>query len=176
MVNHGRRNAAVFAASAATLGVLFLFPTSLHPGAAAQVAQAPLTPGAVAEDVVAQGTSSTGSTATGTAASSTATGSTATGTAATGTSTVTGTAASTRFGPVQVQIVVRDGQIVTATALTYPQNNGRDRQINAYAVPILQAETLDAQGAGIDTVSGATYTSTGYRQSLQAALDAAHLS
>ena len=49
----------------------------------------------------------------------------------------------------------------------------RDEQINAYALPILVQATLDSQSANIDMVSGATYTSSGYLQSLQAALDEA---
>ena len=57
----------------------------------------------------------------------------------------------------------------------YPTGNGRDQEINAYALPILTQETLQAQSANIDSVSGATVTSDGYLQSLQAALDAAHL-
>mgnify|MGYP000630881574 CR=1 FL=1 len=58
-------------------------------------------------------------------------------------------------------------------AVDYPDGNGRDRQINARAIPILVSETLDAQSAEIDFVSGATYTSDGYQQSLQSALDEA---
>jgi uncharacterized protein with FMN-binding domain len=58
----------------------------------------------------------------------------------------------------------------------YPNGNGRDQQINAYALPILRQETLTAQNAHINTVSGATITSDGYLESLQAALDAANLS
>ena len=58
----------------------------------------------------------------------------------------------------------------------YPNENGRDQEINAYALPVLRQETLDAQSANIDTVSGATVTSDGYIESLQAALDAAQLS
>jgi uncharacterized protein with FMN-binding domain len=57
----------------------------------------------------------------------------------------------------------------------YPSGNGRDREINAYALPVLRQETLAAQSATIDAVSGATVTSEGYRESLQSALDAAHL-
>jgi uncharacterized protein with FMN-binding domain len=88
--------------------------------------------------------------------------------------TVNGAAADTRYGPVQVQITVRGGRIVKADAIVYPQGDRRDREINSWAVPQLNQETLDAQSAQIDTVSGATYTSDGYRQSLQSALDAAH--
>jgi uncharacterized protein with FMN-binding domain len=58
---------------------------------------------------------------------------------------------------------------------TYPSGNHRDEEINAYALPVLRQAVLDAQSAHIDTVSGATVTSDGYKQSLQAALDAAHL-
>ncbi|MGU3437667.1 FMN-binding protein [Actinomycetes bacterium M1A6_2h] len=90
-------------------------------------------------------------------------------------STFTGTAASTRYGPVQVQITVSEGRITEATAVTYPTTNGRDQQINAKAVPVLESETVAAQSAEIDMVSGATYTSDGYAQSLQSALDQANL-
>jgi len=63
---------------------------------------------------------------------------------------------------------------VKARAIVYPQGSRRDREINTSAIPQLNQETLDAQSANIDTVSGATYTSDGYRESLQSALDAAH--
>jgi uncharacterized protein with FMN-binding domain len=90
------------------------------------------------------------------------------------TTTVNGAPVDTRYGPVQVQIRVRAHRIVAAQAVVYPQDTSRDRSINDYAVPQLNQETLDAQSAQIDTVSGATYTSDGYRESLQSALDAAH--
>jgi uncharacterized protein with FMN-binding domain len=90
--------------------------------------------------------------------------------------TYTGTVAQTRWGPVQVAITVANGKITNISVPTYPDNNGRDREINAYALPILAQETLDSQSANIDTVSGATVTSYGYLESLQAAIDAAHLS
>jgi uncharacterized protein with FMN-binding domain len=77
---------------------------------------------------------------------------------------------------VQVQITVQGGKVVAATALQVPSGNHRDQQINAYAVPILNSEAVAASSAQIDSVSGATVTSNGYRESLQAALDAAHLS
>ncbi len=88
---------------------------------------------------------------------------------------VTGNAAQTRYGPVQVEITVTNGQITAATAVVYPTQSGRDRQINARAVPQLSQEALTAQSARIDTVSGATYTSNGYRTSLQSAIDQAGL-
>jgi uncharacterized protein with FMN-binding domain len=94
----------------------------------------------------------------------------------TGTRTYSGGTASTRWGDVQVTITVADGRITDVRVPVHPSGNGRDLQINSYALPILVRETLDAQSAQIDTVSGATVTTDGYRHSLQAALDAAHLS
>ena len=80
----------------------------------------------------------------------------------------------TEYGPVRVQITVKKGRITEARAIARPQGDSTTEQINGYAVPVLNQEVVAAQGAHIDTVSGATYTSEGYRQSLQSALDAAH--
>ncbi|MEV6612467.1 FMN-binding protein [Streptomyces sp. NPDC051051] len=90
-----------------------------------------------------------------------------------GTRTLTGDSVQTRYGPVQVRVTVKDGRLTDVTAVAYPQENPRDQQINGYAIPQLTREALSAQSADIDTVSGATYTSDGYRQSLQSALDSA---
>ncbi len=87
--------------------------------------------------------------------------------------TYTGSVAQTRWGPVQVEITVQDGRITAATVLQQPNGNPRDTEINDYALPILIQDTLSAQSANIDMVSGATVTSDGYVQSLQAALDEA---
>jgi len=100
---------------------------------------------------------------------------TATRAASTKRVTANGSAVSTRYGDIQVQIVVTGTEIVKATAITY-STQGRDGEINSYAIPALQNETVTAQSANIDNVSGATYTSDGYRQSLQSALDAVHSS
>jgi uncharacterized protein with FMN-binding domain len=89
------------------------------------------------------------------------------------TSTVTGDVATTQWGPVQVELTVDGGTITKVSVLQYPSGNPRDTEINSYALPILVQETLDAQSASIDMVSGATVTSTGYLQSLQSALDQA---
>jgi uncharacterized protein with FMN-binding domain len=70
-----------------------------------------------------------------------------------------------------VQITVTNGKITAAQAVVYPQSNPRDQEINAYAVPQLNAEAVASSSAGIDMVSGATYTSQGYISSLQSALD-----
>lgn len=89
--------------------------------------------------------------------------------------TYTGDAVATRWGPVQVEITVQDGKITAAAAIQYPQGNHRDEEINAYAVPMLNQETIQAQSADIDAVSGATITSSGYIESLQSAIDKAQL-
>jgi uncharacterized protein with FMN-binding domain len=106
-------------------------------------------------------------------ADGTSSGATTGGTASASAVTVTGPSADTRWGPVQVRVTVDNGTITDVTVVDYPTANGKDRSINARAVPILVQETLDAQSAEIDMVSGATYTSEGYLESLQAALDQA---
>jgi uncharacterized protein with FMN-binding domain len=93
----------------------------------------------------------------------------------TSTATFTGGVASTQWGPVQVQITVRGHKITRARAVQYPQGASNDAQINGYALPVLDQEVVQKQSAAIDTVSGATVTSDGYLQSLQSAIDAAHL-
>jgi uncharacterized protein with FMN-binding domain len=102
-----------------------------------------------------------------------ATGGTSTGSASG--STVTGDVVQTRWGPVQVALTVDGGTITAVDVPRYPDGNGRDQEINSRALPVLVRETLAAQSASIDMVSGATFTSAGYRQSLQSALDRAGL-
>ncbi|MEU5614395.1 FMN-binding protein [Streptomyces sparsogenes] len=89
--------------------------------------------------------------------------------------TVTGDAARTQYGPVQVSVTVSGGRITAATAVKTPDSGPRSEQIAASSVPKLNQAALTAQSAKIDTVSGATYTSEGYRKSLQSALDRAGL-
>ncbi|WP_238008527.1 FMN-binding protein [Dactylosporangium sp. AC04546] len=91
-----------------------------------------------------------------------------------GATVVNGTVVRTRWGPVQVQVTISGRKITDVVALQVPSGNRRDREINDYAVPLLHDAVLQAQSADIDSVSGATVTSDGYRRSLQAALDAAH--
>jgi hypothetical protein len=93
-----------------------------------------------------------------------------------GSTTYPGSTVQTRWGPIQVTVTVAGGRITDVAVPVYPNGNQRDAEINAYALPALREATLTAQSAGIDTVSGATVTSDGYKQSLQSALDAAHLS
>lgn len=88
---------------------------------------------------------------------------------------IDGPAARTRWGPVQVRAVIVDGRLTDVVVLQMPALNGRDREINAYAMPKLREAAIEAQSADIDVISGATVTSEGYITSLQAALDEAHL-
>ncbi|GAA1125037.1 FMN-binding protein [Kribbella jejuensis] len=88
-----------------------------------------------------------------------------------GTSTVTGDVAQTQWGPVQVRLTEQAGKITAVDVVQYPNGNHRDAEINDYALPILINETIQAQSAKIDMVSGATVTSDGYVRSLQSALD-----
>jgi uncharacterized protein with FMN-binding domain len=92
----------------------------------------------------------------------------------TGDVTVNGTVVDNGYGPVQVQTKISGRKIVDVTTLALP-DDGHSQRINSYAVPQLRTEVLRAQSARVDTVSGATATSEAYTQSLQSALDAAHL-
>jgi uncharacterized protein with FMN-binding domain len=92
---------------------------------------------------------------------------------ATGNRTVDGPVIDTRFGPVQVEIVLSGGRITDVRTPEYPNEARRSQFINEQALPMLHDEVLQAQSANIDTISGATYTSDAYGQSLQAALDKA---
>ena len=91
---------------------------------------------------------------------------------AAGTSTVTGSVVSTRYGDVEVSITIANGKVASVQAVELP-SGGRSGRISDYAGPILSSEALQAQSAQIDIVSGATYTSQAYAQSLQSALDQA---
>jgi uncharacterized protein with FMN-binding domain len=84
---------------------------------------------------------------------------------------VAGRVAKTFYGPVQVQLIMRSSKIVKVAILEQPTNTLNDIQIGRAAFPVLIKETLTAQTAKIDAVSGASYTSAGYIQSLQSALD-----
>ncbi|MFJ6898638.1 FMN-binding protein [Streptomyces hokutonensis] len=86
--------------------------------------------------------------------------------------TVTGNVATTQYGPVQVRITVANGKITKAEAVQAP-SGGTSDQKTALAIPKLNQEAVAAGNANIDSVSSATYTSGGYKQSLQSALDKA---
>ncbi|MFI9595492.1 FMN-binding protein [Nonomuraea sp. NPDC052265] len=88
---------------------------------------------------------------------------------------VTGDAADTRWGPVQVELILSGGRMAGIRVLQAPDGNHRDLTINSQALPTLNDRALAARSAEIDAVSGATYTSEGYVRSLQSALDRAGL-
>jgi uncharacterized protein with FMN-binding domain len=150
----------------AALVLLFSYRTSTNSPAQASAAQTTINEQSTTPTTSAS-PSPTTSSSSGTSSASSGTSNAA--------KTYTGSVASTRWGDVQVSITVTDGKITDVAVPVYPSENGKDQEINAYALPVLRQETLDAQSANIDTVSGATVTSNGYLQSLQSALDAAHL-
>ena len=85
-----------------------------------------------------------------------------------------GAVVGTPYGDVQVMAVTTGQRVTDVRAVRLTDANQHSRDISAAAAPVLRQEALQAQSARIDTVSGATYTSEGYRQSLQAALDQMH--
>ncbi len=88
--------------------------------------------------------------------------------------TINGDSLPTKWGDVQVQATfAADGTLTDVTILQVPVGDSKSKRINDRAVPKLTSEALAAQSANIDTVSGATYTSIGYKKSLQSAIDIA---
>ncbi len=104
------------------------------------------------------------------------TGSGPVGPAATGAKdgTFDGSQIQTRYGAVQVQAVISGGKITDVVPLQLTDVGSLSGEIDQQAVPMLKSEVLSSQSANVDTVGGATYTSEGYLNSLQAALDAAN--
>jgi len=94
--------------------------------------------------------------------------------AGSGPRTVNGDVVPTRYGNVQVAVVLNGSQIVDVKALQLPFHRQRSQDISNQAAPMLHDEVFQAQSAQIDTIGGATYTSDAYAQSLQSALDRAH--
>ncbi|GAA2018442.1 hypothetical protein GCM10009740_02840 [Terrabacter terrae] len=88
---------------------------------------------------------------------------------------VDGAVVDTQYGSVQVRITFQGKKITNVHALKLTDSSGTSVSISADAAPTLRQEALDKQSAQIDVVSGATYTSEAYQQSLQSAIDAAHL-
>ena len=90
---------------------------------------------------------------------------------ASGARTATGNAVDTQYGPAQVRVTVKGGKITDIEAVQLQSNDPRSQQISSSAEPILKQEALAKQSAHIDAVSGASFTSASYTQSLQSALD-----
>ena len=126
------------------------------------------------------GPSSAGATASGSTSASASASASASKTGSAGSSgakngTFTGTTEPNPYGNVQVQAVVSGGKLTNVIVLQVPDRSGYEDQIVQVALPELKSEALSAQNANIDVVSGATFTSQGYAESLQSALDQAGL-
>jgi uncharacterized protein with FMN-binding domain len=159
------RRIVLWLASTVTIVVLlFGYHTSTNKTSAAAVTSSASNPATTSSS---EPSSSSSSPSSSNSTSSSSSGSSTT------TKTYTGSVAQTRWGPVQVQITVQGDKITKVTVLQQPNGNHKDAEINDYALPILVQDTLDAQSAQIDMVSGATVTSDGYLTSLQSALDQA---
>jgi uncharacterized protein with FMN-binding domain len=139
----------------------------------ATVAGLAATLGFHARTPAASGPAITATTAT-TKAAPTAT--TATASTASATRTVTSAVEANQYGNVQLKVTIKGARITAVTAVQIPTGDPKSAEINAYAEPILQRSALTAQSASIDAVSGATYTSTGYKAALQSALAKANVS
>lgn len=85
--------------------------------------------------------------------------------------TATGDAVFVRYGYVQLEVTVKNGEITKIAEVQMPNQDGRSMMITQQAGPMLKSQALAAQSANINGISGATYTSAGYQQSLQSALD-----
>jgi len=170
-----RRIALFVLSTLSTMVLLFGYSTSssgpLATSAPTSIQSGPITSSSGSTSESASGSTSSGSTSSGSSSS----GGTASGSGSPGSTDVTGSVADTQWGPVQVRLTLTGGTISKVTVLQYPSGNGKDQEINDYALPILTQETVDAQSAQIDMVSGATVTSNGYLESLQSALDQARL-
>lgn len=155
-----------------TLVLLFSYHTSTSSqgGGVPVIAQGPAAAGSSSGSSSGSSGSSDGS-----SSGSGTSGTNGSGSSSSAAKTYDGGTAQTRWGPVQVRITVQGGKITASEAVVYPNGNGRDQEINSYALPVLNQEVVQAQGANIDMVSGATVTSDGYVQSLQSAIDQAHL-
>lgn len=82
----------------------------------------------------------------------------------------TGTSMDVYYGNVQVKAVVQNGKLVDVIILDQPRDLQYSAELAAYAMPILRTEAIQSQSANVDIVSGATATSSGFKDSLDTAL------
>jgi uncharacterized protein with FMN-binding domain len=152
------------------------FGSSSNSGLAALPGRAPTTPAAATPDAPAPSSAAAAPSKTSKAPSKAAPAQTKAAPAPAGiTGTFDGDTSQTRWGPVQVRIVVKDGKIVDASALQSPNGDRRSTDISRQSIPFLVQETLAAQSDQISGVGGASYTSVGWFNSLQSALKKAGL-
>ncbi|MEU2630788.1 MULTISPECIES: FMN-binding protein [Kitasatospora] len=152
---------AVVSSAATAAGIVLLLSLKPHDGAG------------VAPVISSGGAGSATDTSSGSSSGSSGSSGSSSGSSSSSTRTVTGDAANTRYGPVQVKVTLDGSRITNVDVVQYPSNDHRDQEINSYALPLLNQEAIAAQSARIDVVSGATFTSDGYTRSLQSALDKA---
>ena len=152
-----RRAVLTLGGTAAGLAALLSFKTH-SPAAAAPAASTPETSTAAASPTIANPGASPATASSG---------------APSATRTVTGSAAMTPYGPMQVKITLAGQRITKATVVQQTDDGTESQQIDSFSIPKLTSETIAAQSARIDAVSGASYTSSGYIKSLQSALDQA---
>ena len=179
-----RRIVLAVAGTITGLVLLLGYPTSLNRSTTVAAT------GAVAEGTTDSGTSpgqdeagsDGGSDSTGSGSESSGSGSGSSDSGSSGTSgsssvsgTFTGDSVQTRYGAVQVEIVVVDGAVTSADAIRHPDRDHESAQINSWAVPALNDQVVSAQSANISMISGAAVTSMGYLTSLQSAFDQAGL-
>ncbi len=121
-------------------------------------------------------TSSEPSSGSGTSSDSSSSSSAASSEAGSASGTYTGSEIQVRsWGVVQVEVTVSDGRVTDVTTLQAPDWDQRSAMISSHAVPVLESQAVDMQSATIAGVSGATFTSRGFAQSLQSALAKAGL-
>jgi uncharacterized protein with FMN-binding domain len=87
------------------------------------------------------------------------------------TKSATGDAIANQYGNVQLNVTISGGKITKIQPVQLPSHDPKSSQISSYAEPLLRQSALAKQSADIDSVSGATYTSNGYKTALQSALD-----
>ena len=160
--------------AATAIGVVLLF--SFRTPAAAPIAT--LTPSSISSSTSTPSPTATPSGAPPSGGASPAPTATATATptpAASGlkSGSFTGQTYTNPYGNVQVQVVISGGKITSVKTIQYPNGHQQSVFINSQALPLLEQEVLQAQSARINIIGGATFTSQGYAQSVQSALDAA---
>jgi uncharacterized protein with FMN-binding domain len=175
------------ASTAAGLAALLSFKTHSAAGGAV-AAQVAGTQGGSTSTSAPGGTGSAGTTSSGSGKASSGSGKASSGSgtgsassasrqgtaSSAGTRTVTGAVENTQYGPMQVQVTLAGRKITGVKVLQETNAGSLSQQIDANAIPQLTQEALAAQSARINAVSGASYTSAGYTQSLQSALDQAN--
>jgi uncharacterized protein with FMN-binding domain len=87
--------------------------------------------------------------------------------------TYTGSVADAYYGNVQVEATVSGGKLTNIAFLQYPSDRSTSRYISGQALPLLKSEAIKSQNANVDGISGASYTSQGFVESLSSALSKA---